>query len=158
MSEHESEHRDQTITRIALSLTRALRELAKARRQLPYALRHREWAEIEFGDIKALAEARIEEDAGGPKGLGPNQDARDRAIAIALLDSESYTAANENMLATRFEWRMAEAEVAVWRDTVDILKVALMSEIERHGSWGDEDIWEILLSLIKKGDKDESSN
>ncbi len=58
-------------------------------------------AQDRYDLVKAQAEQRIIEDAGGSKALGSNEDERKRALLLALEADEAYTNAHSTLRYTQ---------------------------------------------------------
>lgn len=105
------------------TLTAAFRvaaSLAEARADLALALMASARAERALAQQRALVEQAAVEAAGGEKGLGPNETAQKRALALAVAAAPACVAAEEAALTGAFDRRMCEVDMLALRDQLDI--------------------------------------
>lgn len=75
---------------------------------------------------EARAEARVvEATEDGEKGLGPNAEARKRALAISVADDEGYRAALDLVNRAYFAHKAADADAEAEANRLSVLKAAL---------------------------------
>lgn len=77
---------------------------------------------------QAEAEARVIQNAGGDeKALGPNAEARARALTIAVAQDEEYRKALEGYQAAALQKAAADAVAEALREYVSVLKAMIRS-------------------------------
>lgn len=99
--------------------------LAEARAELARATITRARCDYALTIHQALIEAKTIEAAGGDKALGANEDARKRALTLALDKHAIYQTAREDASIADLDRRMAEVEAQAWSDQLAILLAAL---------------------------------
>lgn len=99
---------------------RVAASLAEARADLAWSLMESAKAERTLAAQRALVEQAAVEAAGGEKGLGPNETAQKRALALAVAAAPACVAAEEAALTCAFDRRMCEVDVLALRDQLDI--------------------------------------
>ena len=126
-SEMENEKKD---------LLESIRRLKANRLQAAAAavvLADAKWAlEVE----RAKAEARAVEAAGGEKNLGPNAEARKRALVIAIAEDEDFKKAMDLWRRAYLDHEAAKAEVEAERERLAVLKAAIRwaGEVQNEGT------------------------
>lgn len=103
----------------------AVRRLHNARAQAAVTAVALAEAEHNLKVEKAQAEARAVEAAGGEKALGPNADARQRALIIAAGEDQAFRRAHEDYLQALLAHRNAEAQAEAEAARVRVLTAAL---------------------------------
>ena len=88
-------------------------------------------AEQNLTPAGALAENRAIVAGGGEKALGPNADARKRALIIALGHDGTYQGAQAFALQALGDARLAQAQVAALEDTLNLLKASLYASARK---------------------------
>jgi len=108
----------------------AIRRLHNARAQAAVTAVALAEAEYNLKVEKARAEARAVEAAGGEKALGPNADARQRALTIAVEEDQAFRRAHEDYLQALLAHRNAEAQAEAEAMRVRAL-IAALSRVQQ---------------------------
>jgi len=81
--------------------------------------------EEKFRGVQASIEQAIVNEAGGDKALGSNAEARKRALAASLVESESYDQAVMELNLCRAETKDHETHILGLRDRLSLIKAVL---------------------------------
>lgn len=109
--------------------TDVIEALDEARHTHIAAMRTLAAAELDLALAGAHAENRAIVAAGGIKSLGANENARKRALTIALSEDEDYQGAHACFMLALGKVRLAQAGINALKDTFSLLKASLYGSV-----------------------------
>lgn len=77
---------------------------------------------------KLYVEKSVIEEAGGEKGLGPNESAQKRALSVALNDDKAYKLATGRIIQAQYQRDLAEAELDTIKFEMRLYEASLKDE------------------------------
>ena len=107
-----------------------VQDLRLARVALAARLRETAAQEYVVETVKAAAEARVVQDAGGEKGLGENEAARKRALTAKVAENPMFTKAQQDLWDEQYQAKLAQVEVDARQDELKVLVAAMKRDGE----------------------------
>lgn len=120
------------IQELIKSGTETIKALISARHARVAAVLTLAKAEQSLALAGAHAENRAIQAAGGEKALGPNADARKRALIIALGHDKVYQKAHALVMQALGDMKLTQAQVDALENTLGLLKASLYAGASRE--------------------------